>query len=181
MLTIRLQRTGRSGHASFRVVVQDSHWAPSSGKVVAQLGHYDPHTKAIRIDKEKAELYLQNGAQPSERVALLLKKEGVKLPKWVQLPTNKKKRETRNADKLRKNRPAEAAPAQEANSEPKAEDTVEPAADEPAEVAEKDTEAETIPAEEPIEAAAEEKPEEAKPKEPAEISEKPADAAPTAA
>lgn len=106
MLAIRMQRTGRKGHAQFRVVVQDSRLTPTSGRVVAGLGSYNPHTKEANIDLEKAALYLSNGAQPSDRVAVLLKKEGVKLPEWVQVG-GKKQKTTKNSDKLRKNRPAE--------------------------------------------------------------------------
>ncbi|MGB4967456.1 MAG: 30S ribosomal protein S16, partial [Candidatus Saccharimonadales bacterium] len=68
MLVIRLQRTGRKGHAQFRVVVQDSRRTPTSGKIVAQVGTYNPHTKEIVLDKERTQTYLNNGAQPSERV-----------------------------------------------------------------------------------------------------------------
>ncbi len=105
MLAIRLQRTGRKGHAQFRLVVQDSHVSPKSGKVVAQLGSYDPHTKATSLDKEKASFYLEHGAQPSERMVSILQKEGVKLPKWV-APLVKKEGKIRSAEKLRKNQPA---------------------------------------------------------------------------
>ena len=105
MLAIRLQRTGRKGHASFRVIVQDSRWSPKSGKFVSHLGSFDPHTKKAVLEIEKAQHFLKNGAQPSDRVARLLKAEGVKLPKWVEL-TPDKKRAIRNPDKLRKNRPA---------------------------------------------------------------------------
>ncbi len=106
MLAIRMQRTGRRGHAMFRVIVQDSRYTPTSGKVVANLGHYDPHTKAVTVDKDKASLFLKNGAQPSERVARLLKKEGVKLPDWVVISDDIKKK-TRNPEKLRKDQPKE--------------------------------------------------------------------------
>lgn len=114
MLAIRMQRTGRKGHAQFRVIVQDAHRHPSSGNIVALLGSYNPHTKTTTVDKEKASLFLQNGAQPSDRVARLLKSEGVKLPKWVELE-GKKKGAIRNPEKLRKNRPAgaEAPPTKE--------------------------------------------------------------------
>ena len=108
MLAIRMQRTGRKGHAQFRMVVQDSRRTPSSGKIVASLGSYNPHTKEAKLDTEKAAVYLNNGAQPSERVAALLQKEGVKMPSWVTVRTTKE-RATRNADKLRKNQPAEEA------------------------------------------------------------------------
>ncbi len=117
MLVIRLQRTGRKGHAMFRVVVQDARRSPTSGQVVAALGSYDPHAKVAILDKEKSKLYLEKGAQPSPRVASLLKSEGVKLPDWVNTPT-KKSKTTRHPDKLQK---AElAAPAAEAPAEPKA-------------------------------------------------------------
>src|SRR6476661_9041726 len=102
MLTIRMQRTGRKGHAMFRVVVQDSRTTPTSGKVVALLGSYDPHAKTTTLDKEKAAAFLQNGAQPSERAASLLQKEGVKLPKWVNIDATKAGK-LRNPEKLRKN------------------------------------------------------------------------------
>src|SRR4051812_10919883 len=111
MLVIRLQRTGRKGHAQFRVVVQDSRRTPTSGKVVAALGSYNPHTKEVILDKEKAAHYLEHGAQPSERVARLLSIEGVKLPNWVKQAT-KKEGKLRNAEKLRRNQPE--APAEEA-------------------------------------------------------------------
>lgn len=113
MLTIRMQRTGRKGLANFRVVVQDSRFAPNSGRIVTQLGHYNPHTKEAVIDKEKATQYLQNGAQPSPRVVRLLQAEKVTLPDWVTLPADNKKRSIKNPDKLRKNQPKEEAPTPE--------------------------------------------------------------------
>ena len=113
MLAIRMQRTGRKGHANFRVVVQDSRQTPTSGKFVASLGSYDPHTKKTTLSTEKAQFYIDNGAQPSGRVAELLKSEGVKLPSWV-VTADKKTSTVRHPEKLRKNRPVEeAAPAEE--------------------------------------------------------------------
>jgi small subunit ribosomal protein S16 len=116
MLAIRMQRTGRKGHAMFRVVVQESRLTPTSGKVVVNLGSYDPHAKVATLDKEKAALFLSNGAQPSERVARLLQSEGVKLPSWVKLPESKAGK-LRNPEKLRKNQPKEAAPVAEKPAE----------------------------------------------------------------
>lgn len=122
MLAIRMQRTGRKGHAMFRVVVQDSRYTPTSGKVVANIGHYDPHSKVVVVDKDKASFYLTNGAQPSDRVARLLKKEGVKLPEWVILSQERQKK-TRNPEKLRKDQPKESAESVETKEEPIAENT----------------------------------------------------------
>src|SRR6266704_5866287 len=101
MLAIRMQRTGRKGHAMFRVVVQESRVTPTSGKVVALLGSYDPHAKSATLNKEQAELFLKNGAQPSDRAAALLQKEGVKLPGWVSV-NGTKARKLRHPEKLRK-------------------------------------------------------------------------------
>src|SRR6188472_2840153 len=102
MLSIRMKRLGRKGHPTYRVVVQDSRQSPSSGKYVALLGSYDPHTKQSTLVKDKAEFYLKNGAQPSDRVISLFKTEKVSLPAWVKQPA-KKEKSLRNPDKLRKN------------------------------------------------------------------------------
>ena len=145
MLVIRMQRTGRKGHAQFRVVVQDSRRTPTSGKIVAALGAFNPHTKETTLDKEKAAFYLEHGAQPSERVVRLLQAEGVKLPSWVAV-ADKKEGKLRNPEKLRKNRPAEeAAPEAPEAEEAPAEEVSEAPAEEVAEA----------PAEEPAAEAAE--------------------------
>lgn len=124
MLVIRMQRTGRKGHAQFRVVVQDSRRTPTSGKIVASLGHFNPHSKETKIDKEKAAFYLEHGAQPSGRVIRLLSSEGVKLPSWVKQESEKQAK-IRNNEKLRRNRPA----SDPAETEAPAEDEAAPAAE----------------------------------------------------
>jgi small subunit ribosomal protein S16 len=154
-----MQRTGRKGHAMFRVVVQDSRQAPTSGKVVARLGSYDPHAKTAVLDKEKAAFFLEHGAQPSSRAVRLLKSEGVKLPKWVKEPA-KKERTVRNPDKRRSTAPekpaeeapaAEETPAAEEIATPEAETAATPAAESaeaPAEEAAAPAETEEAPADE---------------------------------
>lgn len=113
MLTIRLQRMGKTHYATYRVVVQDVRQHPSSGKVVAYVGSYNPHTKEVQLDKESATKYLTNGAQPTERVAKILAGEGIELPKWVKAGNTERKRAIRNPEKLRKNQPKEEeAPAE---------------------------------------------------------------------
>jgi small subunit ribosomal protein S16 len=144
MLSIRMQRAGRKGHPTYRVVVQDTRWAPTSGKFVASLGSYDPHTKTTTLAKEKAELFLKNGAQPSDRVIKLLTSEGVKMPAWVAKP-GKQKRAIKNPDKLRRNRPPEPKVEEPAVSE--VETSEAPAETPAAEVSETEVAAE-IPAEE---------------------------------
>lgn len=102
-----MQRTGRKGYATFRVVVQDSRFTPTSGRVVAQVGHTNPHTKETALDVDKIKEYLKNGAQPTPRVVRLLLAQKVTLPSWVEVPSNEKKRSTKNTDKLRKHQPKE--------------------------------------------------------------------------
>lgn len=134
MLVIRMQRTGRKGHAQYRIVVQDVRQTPTSGRVVANIGIYNPHTKVAVIDKDKVNFYLKNGAKPSDRTAILFKKEGVKLPSWVIMPT-KKSKVIKNVEKLRKNQPEK--PAEEAKpADPIIEQPVVEVAEEPTESAE---------------------------------------------
>ncbi len=131
MLAIRMQRNGRSHYPTYRIVVQESQRHPLSGRVVAEVGNYNPATKALTLDKEAVEKYLKNGAQPSSRVAFILKKNGVKLPKWYK-ETPKKSSKAKHADKLRKNQPKEEAPVEEAPATEEA-PAEEPAAETPAE------------------------------------------------
>jgi len=109
MLAIRLQRLGRKGYPVYRLAVQESQRHPSSGRVVAYVGSYNPHTKEATIQKETAQKYLDNGAQPTPRVVKLLKEAGVTLPSWVKVPVADKQKTIRNAEKLRKNQPKEEA------------------------------------------------------------------------
>jgi small subunit ribosomal protein S16 len=106
MLAIRLQRLGRKGYPTYRLAVQESQRHPSSGRVVAYIGSYNPHTKDVTVKVEEAQKFLDNGARPTPRVVKLLKDAGVKLPKWVVVPTTDKQKAIRHSDKLRKNQPA---------------------------------------------------------------------------
>ncbi len=107
MLAIRLQRVGRKGYPVYRLAVQESQRHPSSGRVVAYVGSYNPHTKEANVQVELAQKYLDNGAQPTPRVVKLLKDAGVKLPSWVKQATTDKQKSIRNVEKLRKNQPKE--------------------------------------------------------------------------
>ncbi len=115
MLAIRLQRNGRKALPLYRIVVQEAQRHPLSGRIVAQVGSYNPHTKAVTLDKEKVEKYLSNGAQPSSRVVRILTKEGIKMPKWVKA-TTEKHATAKHADKLRKNQPKEEPAAETAEA-----------------------------------------------------------------
>jgi len=107
MLAIRLQRAGRKSYPTYKVIVQDAHRHPTSGKIVAFVGSYNPHSKKVSLNKEIIEKYLSNGAQPTPRVIRLLQDAKIKLPKWVELPKTDAKKAVRNPEKLRKNRTGE--------------------------------------------------------------------------
>jgi small subunit ribosomal protein S16 len=113
MLAIRLQRLGRKAYPVYRLAVQESQRHPSSGRVVAYVGSYNPHTKEANVQVELAQKYLDNGAQPTPRVVKLLKDAGVKLPSWVKVAATDKQKNVRNAEKLRKNQPKEETPVEE--------------------------------------------------------------------
>ena len=116
MLAIRLQRLGRKGYPVYRLAVQEAQRHPSSGRVIAYVGSYNPHTKEAIIQNEAVEKYLGNGAQPTPRVVRLLQDAGVALPSWVKLPNSTKQKSLKNSEKLRKNQPKEEAvetPAEE--------------------------------------------------------------------
>jgi small subunit ribosomal protein S16 len=127
MLAIRLQRLGRKALPVYRLAVQEAQRHPSSGRVVAYVGSYNPHTKEVNLNVEKIEFYLGNGAQPTPRVVRILKDQKVKLPKWVK-EADKKEGAIKSPEKLRKNQPKETAPeaAPEAPETP-AEETEAPA------------------------------------------------------
>lgn len=125
MLAIRLQRLGRKAMPVYRLAVQESQRHPSSGRVVAYVGSYNPHTKEVKLNKEKIEYYLKNGAQPTPRVVRLLIADKVDLPDWVVKPRTDYKYATRKPEKLRKNRPAEEAKPEAPAEEPAAEEAAE--------------------------------------------------------
>jgi small subunit ribosomal protein S16 len=132
MLAIRLQRLGRKAMPVYRLAVQEAQRHPSSGRVIAYVGTYNPHTKEVTVNKEKIDFYLKNGAQPTPRVVRILLGEKVSLPDWVVKPRTDFKATTRKPEKLRKNRPAEeaASAAEEAAEEPAAETEAKPEAEE---------------------------------------------------
>lgn len=75
---IRLTRTGKKKQPSYRVVVADGR-APRDGRYIEQIGRYDPRQEpsVVVINQERANYWLQNGAQPSDPVRRLLQIAGV--------------------------------------------------------------------------------------------------------
>jgi len=75
---IRLRRTGRKNAPSFRIVVADG-TSPRDGRFIEIIGQYYPRLgdKAVQLDTERANHWLDVGAQPSDTVRSLLRRAGV--------------------------------------------------------------------------------------------------------
>ncbi|MBR5553613.1 MAG: 30S ribosomal protein S16 [Clostridia bacterium] len=75
---MRLRRMGAKKAPFYRVVVADSRY-PRDGRFIEEIGHYNPLTDPaeVVIDSEKAKKWIANGAQPTDTVKALLKKNGV--------------------------------------------------------------------------------------------------------
>ncbi len=71
---IRLARHGAKKKPFYRVVVADAH-SPRDGRVIEQVGRYNPNTdpSTIELDLEKVDQWIANGAQPTDTVARLIK------------------------------------------------------------------------------------------------------------
>ena len=141
MLVIRLSRTGRKKQPYYRVVVADKR-AAVQGKAIEVLGHFNPRTKELKIDIDRAKARVKDGAQPSETAEALLEKAGVLKRSAI---TEKNRRPERKSRKEMKAEaegegkdaaPAAAAPA--ADGDAKADDSAKDAKDEPKEEAKSD-------------------------------------------
>ena len=75
---IRLRRMGAKKAPFYRVVVADSRY-PRDGRFIEEIGTYNPLTDpaTVAIDKDAAQKWIANGAQPTDTVKALLKKQGI--------------------------------------------------------------------------------------------------------
>ena len=72
MVKIRLKRLGYKKNPTFRIVVIDSR-SKREGAPIEELGHYNPKTKEMKLNKESAQNWIQKGAQASETVQYLIR------------------------------------------------------------------------------------------------------------
>lgn len=74
---IRLRRMGAKKAPFYRIVVADSRY-PRDGRFIEELGYYDPtkEPSVLKVDDEKAKSWIASGAQPTDTVKALLKKNG---------------------------------------------------------------------------------------------------------
>ena len=75
MVKIRLQRAGKKKAPFYHIVIADSK-SPRDGKIIEQIGTYDPMSdpSVLNLDNEKVEKWIKNGAKPTETVKRLIEK-----------------------------------------------------------------------------------------------------------
>ena len=75
---IRLRRMGAKKAPFYRIVVADSRY-PRDGRFIEQIGYYDPtkEPSVVKVDADKAKAWIANGAQPTDTVKAILKKNNV--------------------------------------------------------------------------------------------------------
>lgn len=75
---IRLRRMGAKKAPFYRIVVADERY-PRDGRFIEEIGYYDPTTEpsVVKIDADKAKAWIANGAQPTDTVRVLLKKNNI--------------------------------------------------------------------------------------------------------
>ncbi len=78
MVKIRLRRMGAKKQPFYRIVVADSRY-PRDGRFIEEIGYYNPMTEpaTVKVDAEKAKEWMTKGAQPTDIVKTLFKKNGV--------------------------------------------------------------------------------------------------------
>lgn len=76
MVRIRLRRMGAKKNPFYRIVVADQQ-SPRDGRFIEIVGTYDPHGTKVDLKKERLGYWMSVGAQPSDSVARLLKREQV--------------------------------------------------------------------------------------------------------
>ncbi len=73
---MRLTRTGAKKAPTYRVIIADSR-SPRDGRFIDEIGFFNPRTDEVKINAEKAQTWLKNGAQPTDTVRALLKKANI--------------------------------------------------------------------------------------------------------
>lgn len=134
-LKLRMARGGRRNMPFYRIVVADSR-APRDGKFIEKLGTYNPvlsndNPNRVTLNVERIKYWLSQGAQPSDRIALILGRAGViDMPKYGETP--KKSAPKAKAQERLREKEEKAKAAAEAAEAAKAAPAEEPKAEEPA-------------------------------------------------
>ncbi len=86
---IRLKRMGAKKRPFYRIVVADSR-SPRDGRFIESIGYYDPtkEPNSVKIDADKVLVWLEKGAQPTDTVRSLLRKDGI-MKKYAEIKAEK--------------------------------------------------------------------------------------------
>ena len=133
MVKIRMRREGKKQHPIYKLVATDSR-SPRDGGYLEALGQYDPHTNPItlKLKEPRIEYWLRQGAQPSDTVRSLLRRNGFWLhwtltrqgkdeatiksvmERWQMLQADKQKNEAARKERRSERKKTAAAPPAEA-------------------------------------------------------------------
>lgn len=111
---IRLTRMGDKKSPFYRIVVSDSRKS-RSGEYIEQLGYFNPKTQPeiVKVDAERAAYWVGNGAEPTDTVKVLLKKNGVSFDKSEKKAKKAEKKPAKKEAKVEE-KTAKKAPAKKA-------------------------------------------------------------------
>ena len=75
---IRLKRLGEKKNPFYRIIVADSR-SPRNGRFIEEIGYYDPtkEPSIVKVDADKAKQWIANGAQPTDTVKVIFKKNNI--------------------------------------------------------------------------------------------------------
>ena len=131
MLMIRYQRIGRTNDPAFRIVLLEKARAARTGRIVEQLGTYNPKTKALRLDEVRVKEWMSRGAEPTDTVRNLLITRGMLEGKKADVfPASGRKKMAEAAAKAVAETATAAKAAEEAAAAPAAPEEVVPAIEE---------------------------------------------------
>ena len=120
MLTIRLARSGAKKRPFYHISVADSRM-PRDGRFVERVGYYNPIASGqeirLKMDVERIDYWISQGAQPSERVLNLLKQNQETQEQAEKRLASKEEKRLKNLAKKLAAKEAEPAPAEEAQAE----------------------------------------------------------------
>ena len=78
MVKLRLKRAGKKRKPFYKVVAADAR-SPRDGRVIEEIGTYDPNTSPVKVNFKagRVEYWIKNGAKPTDKVHSLMKNEGI--------------------------------------------------------------------------------------------------------
>ncbi|MGL4343113.1 MAG: 30S ribosomal protein S16 [Metamycoplasmataceae bacterium] len=84
MVKLRLKRMGNKFNAFYRIVAADAK-APRDGRFIEELGYFNPLSHELKLEKDLILKWLEIGAQPTDTVKDILKKEKI----WAEFKNSK--------------------------------------------------------------------------------------------